>query len=103
MVRTDRGRAETLTAVLGWDVPLQAGLAGTLTFAGPLGAIGAEGDITLTHGVAFGQSFDQLTGQFGYGDGEFSVVNAKARFGAASSPCRAADPLTARGNCGRRG
>lgn len=75
VLRTDRGRVEALTAVLGWDVPLQAGLAGTLTFAGPFGAVGAEGDITMTHGAAFGQSFDQLTGQFGYGDGEFFVTN----------------------------
>lgn len=77
VVRTDRGRAETLTAVLGWDVPLQAGLAGTLTFAGPMGAIGAEGDVTLTHGVAYGQPFDRLSGRFFYGDGTFSVVDAE--------------------------
>lgn len=77
VVRTDHGRAETLTAVLGWDVPVQAGLAGTLTFEGPLGSIGAEGDLALTHGVAYGQPFDHLAGRFRYGDGAFSVVDAE--------------------------
>lgn len=77
VLRTDNGRLEALTSVLGWDVPAAAALAGTLKFVGPLGSVGAEGDVTLSHGTAFGQSFDRLAGQFRYGDGQFAIDGAE--------------------------
>lgn len=84
VVRTDRGRAETVLAVFGWDVPVEAALSGTAAFSGPPGAVAAEGDVSLTHGVAFGQPFDVLSGNFRYEDGMFSVagVEGKLRGGA---------------------
>lgn len=77
VLRTDRGRAEAVVAALGWNAPVQAGLAGTVRFAGPSGAVGAQGQVALTHGVAFGQPFDRLAGQFRYGDGMFSVADVE--------------------------
>lgn len=77
-LRTDRGRAETLLSALGWDVPVQAALAGTLTFRGPVGSVAASGDVQLTHGTAYGQSFDGLTGRFRYADGQFAIDEAVA-------------------------
>ena len=71
------GRAEAVVAALGWTTPVQAGLAGTVRFAGPSGAVGAQGQVALTHGVAFGQPFDRLAGQFRYGDGMFSVADVE--------------------------
>lgn len=75
VLRTDNGRAEALTSVLGWDVPVQSGLAGVVEFNGPLGDIAAEGELTLTRGSAWEQPFDRLTGRFHYGGGAFAVMD----------------------------
>lgn len=76
-LRTDNGRAEALLAALGWDVPVEAALAGKLAFQGPLDAVGAEGDVSLTHGAAYGQPFDRLDGRFRYDDGRFEIPAAE--------------------------
>lgn len=75
LLRTDDGRAETLLSVLGWDVPVQAGLAGTIRFSGPSGEVHAEGELTLERGHAWGQPFDRLDGDFRYADGAFRVTD----------------------------
>lgn len=74
-LRTDRGRVEALASVLGWEVPVQADLSGTMTFVGPFGAIGAEGEVAMSHGIAFGQPFDELAGRFQYGPDGFAVTD----------------------------
>jgi len=78
-LRTDGGRAETILGALGWKVPVEAGLAGTVMLRGPLGQVEAEGDVVLTHGVAYGQPFDRLTGRFRYADGHFAVEESSGR------------------------
>ena len=76
VVRTDRGRVEALTAAVGWDVPVEAALSGTLVLGGPLGAVSGQGDVVLMHGVAWGQAFDRLAGQFHYGPDGFEIPEA---------------------------
>ncbi|HEY8417907.1 MAG TPA: hypothetical protein VIK93_07725, partial [Limnochordales bacterium] len=76
VVRTDRGRVEALTAAVGWDVPVEAALSGTLVLGGPLGAVSGRGDVVLTQGVAWGQAFDRLAGQFHYGPDGFQIPEA---------------------------
>lgn len=76
-LQTDNGRAETLTGVLGWDIPVQAVLAGSLQFAGPLGGVAADGDVTLFRGSAWGQPFDKVSGTFRYGDGAFYITDVQ--------------------------
>lgn len=78
-VRAQRGRAEALLGALGWRVPVQAALSGSLVFEGPLGAVQARGDVALAEGVAWGQPFDQLAGQFHYGPAGFTIVDAAGR------------------------
>lgn len=74
-VRTDDGRAEALTDVLGWDIPLRSALAGVMRFEGPFGNIAAVGDLTLSRGSGWGQPFDELQGAFNYEDGAFRVTD----------------------------
>ncbi|HEY8495769.1 MAG TPA: hypothetical protein VIK98_01870 [Limnochordales bacterium] len=79
VLRTDRGRVEALAAALGWRVPVEAVFSGTLIIGGPLGAIRGQGDIALTQGVAWGQPFDRLAGQFHYGPEGFQIPAATGR------------------------
>lgn len=78
-LRTDRGRVEALTAALGWEVPVRAGLAATLEFSGPFGAVTARGDVGLQHGIAWEQRFDELAGTFEYTPERFSLEGVTAR------------------------
>lgn len=75
VLRTDRGRTETLLAVLNWDVPVQAGLRGTMRFERRHGPLEAEGQIALERGSAWGQPFDRAEGDFRYEDGRFVLSN----------------------------
>lgn len=76
VLRTDRGRVEALTAALGWRVPVEAVFSGTLVIGGPLGAVTGQGDVVLTQGVAWGQPFERLAGQFHYGPEGFEIPSA---------------------------
>lgn len=78
VLRTDRGRAERLLQVLGWDVPVQADLAGTIRFSRPNGRVAAAGSVTLERGRAWGQTFDHVDGDFRYGSGAFHVEDVTA-------------------------
>ncbi|MBO8142052.1 MAG: hypothetical protein H0Z37_07730 [Firmicutes bacterium] len=79
VVRTDRGRAEALLAAIGWQIPAQADLSGTLVFDGAPGSVTGHGDVVLTQGLAFGQPFDRVEGRFTYGPGWFEVAEATGR------------------------
>lgn len=88
VLRTDRGRVEALTAALGWRVPVEAVFSGTLVIGGPLGAVTGQGDIVLTQGVAWGQPFDRLAGQFHYGPEGFEIPAATGSVRGASVEVR---------------
>lgn len=76
LLRTDRGRAETLLAVLNWDIPVHARLKGAMRFARTDGVVEASGQAALERGSAWGQPFDRAEGDFRYADGQFVVSDA---------------------------
>src|SRR5690606_22413706 len=64
-VRAERGQAETLLDVLGWDdVPLYGTVDGILQFSGPVSAVKSQGDLQITAGRGWQQAFDEVSGSY---------------------------------------
>lgn len=80
---TRAGRLIDLLAILKADhLPLSGRLNGTLAFSGPLGAVGATGDVEVLDAEVWGQPMDRVTGSFAWGDGRVHLSEVHAYLGA---------------------
>lgn len=76
------GKLIDLLSILEADgLPLSGRLNGTLAFAGPLGSIGASGDVEVLDAEVWGQPFDQISGVFAWHDGQFQLHEVRAALG----------------------